>query len=184
MSCKWYETPTCYPVRHIELSSWSSYNFWTIFHVTIHDFCNLPVFNSSPPSAVYMRQWTVSTLVQVMACRLFGAKPLSAPMLAFCQLDYWKQISEKFEIGIRSLSLKKMHLKMSSARMGAILSRGRWVKVAIVATLVVKCAFPVWTNRVTAIIEWCITMHHQVSVSKHPICWKTSSIQQSAVQSL
>ena len=26
-------------------------------------------------------------LVQVMACRLFGAKPLPEPMLAYCQLD-------------------------------------------------------------------------------------------------
>ena len=31
-------------------------------------------------------------------------------------------------IGILSFSFKKMHLKMSSARMVAILSRGRWVK--------------------------------------------------------
>ena len=30
--------------------------------------------NSFPPSAAYMRQWTGSALVQVMACRLFGAK--------------------------------------------------------------------------------------------------------------
>ena len=43
--------------------------------------------NSSPPSAAYMHQWTGSALVQVMACRLFGAKPLSEPMLPYCQLD-------------------------------------------------------------------------------------------------
>ena len=29
--------------------------------------------NPSPPSAAYMRQWTGSSLIQVMACRLFGA---------------------------------------------------------------------------------------------------------------
>ena len=28
--------------------------------------------NSSPPSAAYMHQWTASSLVQVMACRLLG----------------------------------------------------------------------------------------------------------------
>ena len=28
-----------------------------------------------------------SALVQIMACRLFGAKPLSKPMLGYCQLD-------------------------------------------------------------------------------------------------
>ena len=31
-----------------------------------------------------------------MACRLFGAKPLPAPILAYCQLDSWEQISVKF----------------------------------------------------------------------------------------
>ena len=44
--------------------------------------------NSSPPSAAYMHQWIGSALVQIMACRLFGAKPLSKTMLAYCQLDY------------------------------------------------------------------------------------------------
>ena len=53
--------------------------------------------NSSPPSAAYMRQWTESSLVRVMACHLFGAKPLPEPMLVYCQLDYWEQVSVKFE---------------------------------------------------------------------------------------
>ena len=44
-----------------------------------------------------MRQWTESTLVQVMACRLFGAKPLPEPMPPYCQLDPCKQTSGKFE---------------------------------------------------------------------------------------
>ena len=44
-------------------------------------------FNSSTPRAAYMRQWIGSALVQIMACRLFGAKPLSKPMLGFSQLD-------------------------------------------------------------------------------------------------
>ena len=43
--------------------------------------------NSSPLSAAYMRPWTGSPLVQIMACRLFGTKPLSKPMLVYCQLD-------------------------------------------------------------------------------------------------
>ena len=40
--------------------------------------------NSSPPSAAYMRQWTVSVLVQIMACRRFDAKPLTEPTLTYC----------------------------------------------------------------------------------------------------
>ena len=42
-----------------------------------------PLINSSPPSAAYMRQWIGSALVQIKACRLFGAKPLSKPFLNF-----------------------------------------------------------------------------------------------------
>ena len=38
-----------------------------------------------PPSAAYMRQWTLSALVQVMACHLLGAKPLPEPILTYCQ---------------------------------------------------------------------------------------------------
>ena len=53
--------------------------------------------NSSPPNAAYMRRWTGLSLVQVMACRLLGAKPLPEPMLIYCQLDSWEQISMKFE---------------------------------------------------------------------------------------
>ena len=39
--------------------------------------------NSFPPSAAYMRHWMRWALVPVMACRLFGAKPLPEPMLVF-----------------------------------------------------------------------------------------------------
>ena len=44
-------------------------------------------FKSSPPGAAYIRQWTVSTLVQVMVCCLFGTKPLPEPMLSYCQMN-------------------------------------------------------------------------------------------------
>ena len=42
-----------------------------------------------------MCQWIGSALVQVIACRLFGVRPLPEPMLAYCQLDCWKQISAR-----------------------------------------------------------------------------------------
>ena len=79
--------------------------------------------NSSPPSYAYMRRWTGPSLIQVMACRLFGAKPLSEPMLAYCQLDSWEQISVKFKSKFY-LFIQKIYLKMSSAKLMAILSRG------------------------------------------------------------
>ena len=69
-----------------------------------------------PPSAAYMRQdirqWTGLSLVQVMACRLVGARPLPEPTLSYCQLDP----KEQFQIQIQTFSLIKMHFKMSSAQ--------------------------------------------------------------------
>ena len=44
-----------------------------------------------------MHQWTGSTLVQVMACRLLGTKPLHEAKLIYCKLDSWEQASMKFE---------------------------------------------------------------------------------------
>ena len=44
-----------------------------------------------------MLQWTGSSLGQVMACRLFSAKPLPEPMLVYCQLDSLEKVSVKFE---------------------------------------------------------------------------------------
>ena len=59
------------------------------------------IVNSSPLSAAYMRQGTGSALVPIMACRLFGAKPLFRPMLGYCQLDHWEhtlvQILSKYK---------------------------------------------------------------------------------------
>ena len=52
--------------------------------------------NSFPPSAAYMRKWIGSALVHTMAYRLFGAKPLSEPMLDYCQMDPQEQTSVLF----------------------------------------------------------------------------------------
>ena len=46
----------------------------------------------------HIAQWTGSSLVQVMACRLFGARPLPEPMLVYCPLDSWEKVSVKFEV--------------------------------------------------------------------------------------
>ena len=72
------------------------------------DFCIS--INSYPPSSKYMRQWTGSSLVQVMACRLFGTKPSPAQMLPCWQLD-WKQISMKFESEFYQFNPKKYFWK-------------------------------------------------------------------------
>ena len=64
---------------------------------------------SSPASAAYMRQWLVSALVQIMACRLFGGL-----------LSIGSQGANLSEILIKmqKFSITKMHLKISSAKWG------------------------------------------------------------------
>ena len=52
----------------------------------------LKTINSMRPSDAYMRQKTRPSLGKIMACRLVGVKPLSEPMLDYCQLDLWEHI--------------------------------------------------------------------------------------------
>ena len=63
-----------------------------------------------PPSAACMRQWIGSALAEIMACRLFGAKPLSKPMLA-CQLDSREHISVIYESEFYHFHSRKFNLK-------------------------------------------------------------------------
>ena len=47
----------------------------------------------------------------MMASHLFGAKPLSEPILDYFELDYEKHIPMKFGLAWKSeVSFKKMHL--------------------------------------------------------------------------
>ena len=80
-----------YTGRDTEMRILYAYNPWYE-----HNF-NFSAIVIISPNAAYMNQWTWSTLVQVMDCRLFGAKPLPKPMLAYCQLNRWEQTSGKFE---------------------------------------------------------------------------------------
>ena len=84
-----------------------------------HDSTHIP-----PCSAAFMRQWTWSSLVPVMACRLFGAKPLPAPMLAYIQLDSREHNSVKGRVRIRkSKSDEKWNDRFVNDAYGVILHR-------------------------------------------------------------
>ena len=71
--------------------------------------------NSSPPGATYICQWIGSALVQhvqIMASCLFGTKPLSKPVLGYCQLDFqWN-----FNQNMKFFLFTKMHLKIPSVK--------------------------------------------------------------------
>ena len=51
--------------------------FWILNPEKIYE------FKSLRPSDAYMRQRTIPTLVQIMACHLVGTKPLSEPLLEY-----------------------------------------------------------------------------------------------------
>ena len=89
-------------------------------------FC-INVFNTSPPRSAYMRHWTRSALVQVMACRLFGAKPLHKPMLIYCQLGPWEQTSMKFASKYKTFHIWNCKWKCR-LRNGGHFVQGGWVK--------------------------------------------------------
>ena len=42
---------------------------------------------SMGPSDAYMRQWIMPSLVQIMACRVLGSKPLSEPILSYFYIN-------------------------------------------------------------------------------------------------
>ena len=67
----------------------------TLFISSFWVYCANKDVNSSPPhGATYMRQRIRSALVQIMACRLFGAKPFSKPMLCYHQLDSYTPVTQ------------------------------------------------------------------------------------------
>ena len=77
-----------------------------IFHITA-------TFNSLKPSDAYMLHWNKPSLAQIMACHLFGTKPLSETMVIFCQLDPKEQYSVKLKSKVKQIKKKKLHFKMS-----------------------------------------------------------------------
>ena len=90
-------------------------------------------------------------LVQIMACRLFGTKPLSKPILGYCQLDPWEhQITKLFIPGNVSENI--------ICEMAAILSRGRWVNVTSL----------LWLHCVSGV---CSTLLHESSLNNCVLRW-------------
>ena len=97
-----------------------------ILYITLHSVPILLIanLNSLPFSAAYMRRWTLSSLVQIVACRLNGSKPLFKPVLTYCQLDPKEHISMK-----SYLKFKYFHSrKCVWTNGGHFVHGGRWVK--------------------------------------------------------
>ena len=82
----------------------------------------IPSFKTLRPGDACMRQWMKSSLVQVITCRLFGAKPLPEPILTFCHLDPSWHASVEFHqnthIFIRENVFENIVCKISSSLSG------------------------------------------------------------------
>ena len=77
-----------------------------------------------------MCRWTGSALVQIMACRLFGAKPLPEPIMTSSQLDALQQTWVKFKTKHKTLHSWKCIWKCrleSVNLLTAFCPGGRWV---------------------------------------------------------
>ena len=75
----------------------------------------------------HIRRCIMSTLFQIMTCRLGGAKPSSEPMLSHWQLDPWKQTSVKFGSRLHNFQSSKC-IENVVCKILAILSRPQCVK--------------------------------------------------------
>ena len=129
---------------------WETYLFFMLYHIlSYYVICSISVlyvvmittyltsFNSLRPGDSYVRHWTGSSLLQVMACRLFGAQPLPEVMLSYCQLDPKEQTSMKFK------SKKEIHLNLSSAKSSLGLNVSNFF---LGGTLTLQDIFPVAPN--------------------------------------
>ena len=82
-----------------------------------------------------MRQWNGSAFVQIMACSLLGTKPLSKPMLDYCQLDSWEQISVKFELEFYHFHSRKCTRNCRLPRWRPLCPGGRRVNIAVMSVV-------------------------------------------------
>ena len=74
-------------------------------------------FNSSPPSTVHMSQWTWSALVQIMACRLIGTKPLPELLLTVdwtCRNKFQRHFNQNSNILIQENIFKNVVCEMAT----------------------------------------------------------------------
>ena len=97
-----------------------------------------------PPSAVYMRQWIGSALVQIMACRLFGTKPLSKQCWVIVNWTLRNKLQWSFNPNIKLLIQENVPENIV-CEMAAILSRFQCVK---------ECALYITVCNVASILVW------------------------------
>ena len=97
--------------------------------------CHVLVSITHLPLVPHMHRRTRSALVQVMACRLSGAKPSSEPMLNYCQLDPWEQTPVIFISKYKSFHSWKCVWNCCLRNGGPFLSRGTCDKQGVILSI-------------------------------------------------
>ena len=95
----------------------------SVLIVNMPAYPRLKVINSLGPRAAYMHHQTRPSLFQKMACRMFGAKPLSEPML-----DRYQWHFNEILIKIQQFFTEENVFDNIICKMSAILSRPHCVK--------------------------------------------------------
>ena len=90
---------------------------------------SISFLNSSSPSAAYIHQRMGSTLVQIMACCLLGAKPLSKWMLVVVNWTLGNKLQWNLNQNL-NFFIHQNVFENVVCKMGAFLARGRWVNIS------------------------------------------------------
>ena len=102
-------------------------------------------------------------LVQVIACRLLGDKPLSEPMLTNSQLDPWGKLPAKFEQIYKTFHWWKCFWNVDCDRM-VVLSGGRCVN-QYAAKLIELCILAGGRLRHQSSISFTFEIRHRFSIT-------------------
>ena len=113
--------------------------------------------NSSPPSATYKCQWIGSALVRIMACRLFGAKPLSNQCWVIVNWTLRNELQWNFNQDTK-LFIHSTASENIVCEMAAILSRGKWGPCRRSSSrsnnAIACCEYPLWDCTETNAYTW------------------------------
>ena len=124
-----------------------------------HNYHHILLLKSSSLSASYMRRGIGSALVQIMACCLFGSKPISKPMLAIVNRTVRNKLQWLF-IRIQNISFTKNDSENIASQMAAIMSKRWWVNSPWVWSPTLSIRFHPW-GHVDCITEQTEARHCQ-----------------------
>ena len=113
-----------------------------------------------------MCQWIRSALVHIMACRLFGARPLSKPILVIVNWTLRNKLNSNFNQNTK-LFIHKDASENITCEMVAILSRERWGNGLSSNTSISYAPSVVLSDQCIGSIDgWYIPFHNSSELSK------------------